>query len=114
MESVADELTHGQPEDYRRAFAYVRTPKTGNIFRIETPLLFLTDETRREEVLLKALKEIAQQGDVPKAIGRADRIARISPDNREIIRNLLQTVEPEFDYNRDGRWSHLEDSRNYE
>lgn len=114
LESIADELTHGPPEHYRRAFAYVRTPKTGNIFRIEVPLLFLTDETRREEVLLKALKEIAQQGDVPKAIGRADRIARISPDNRETIRNSLQTVEPEFDYNRDGRWSHLEDSRTYE
>lgn len=114
LESVEDELSHGEPEDYRRAFAYVRTPKTGNIFRIETPMLFLTDEERRDQVLLKALKEIAQRGDVPKAIGRADRIARISPDNRDTIRNALQTVEPEFDYNRDGRWSHLEDARNYE
>jgi hypothetical protein len=92
----------------------VRTPKTGNVFRVETPALFLTDETRREQVRLKALKEIARKGNVPGAIARADRIARISPDNRETIRDSLQTVEPAFDYNRDGRWSHLEDSRTYE
>lgn len=114
LESVRDELEHGPPGEYRRAFAYVRTPKTGNVFRVETPLLFLTDEERREQILLKVLKEVAKQGDVPQAIRRADRIARISPDNRETIRDALQTVEPEFDYNRDGRWSHLEDARNYE
>jgi len=113
LEAVEDELEHGRPADYRRAFAYVRTPKTGNVFRIETPALFLDDD-RREQVLLKALKEIARQGDVPRAVARADRIARISPDNRETIRDALQTVEPAFDYNRDGRWSHLEDSRTYD
>ncbi len=114
LEAVSDHLRHGSPEDYQRAFCYVRTPKTGNVFRIETPALFLTDDDRRDQIRLKALKEIARQGDVPRAIARADRIARITPDNRETIRDTLQTVEPAFDYNRDGRWSHLEDSRNYE
>jgi len=114
LESVSDDLRHGDPSDYQRAFCYVRTPKTGNIFRVETPALFLTDDDRRKDILLKVLKEIARQGDVPTAVARADRIARISPDNRETIRDTLQTVEPAFDYNRDGRWSHLEDSRNYE
>ncbi|MCU4975834.1 DNA double-strand break repair nuclease NurA [Halobacteria archaeon AArc-m2/3/4] len=114
LEAVSDELSHGRPDDYQRAFCYVRTPKTGNVFRIETPALFLTDDDRRDQIRLKALKEIAHQSDVPRAIARADRIARISPDNRETIRDALQTVEPAFDYNRDGRWSHLEDSRNYE
>lgn len=114
LTAVSDELSHGQPDAYRRAFAYVRTPKTGNVFRIETPILFLTDDERREQILLKALKEIARQSDVPRAVARADRIARISPDNRETIRDALQTVESAFDYNRDGRWSHLEDSRTYE
>ena len=114
LTAVSDELSHGQPDAYRRAFAYVRTPKTGNVFRIETPALFLTDAERREQILLKALKEIARQSDVPRAVARADRIARISPDNRETIRDTLQTVESAFDYNRDGRWSHLEDFRSYE
>ncbi|QLH83813.1 DNA double-strand break repair nuclease NurA [Halosimplex pelagicum] len=114
LEAVAGDLSHGGPSDYRRAFCYVRTPKTGNVFRVETPALFLTDDDRREQVRLKALKEIARKGDVPGAVARADRIARISPGNRETIRDSLQTVEPAFDYNRDGRWSHLEDSRSYE
>jgi len=77
-------------------------------------LLCLSDEELREHIRLKALKEIARRDDVPQAIARADRIARISPDNREAIRDTLQSVEPAFDYNRDGRWSHLEDSRTYE
>ncbi len=114
LEAVGPRLNHGRPHDYRRAFCYVRTPKTGNVFRIETPALFLTDEGQRDQIRLKALKEIARQGDVPRAVARADRIARISPDNRKTIRDALQTVEPAFDYNRDGRWSYLEDSRNYE
>ncbi len=114
LEAVSDQLRHGRPDDYRRAFCYVRTPKSGNVFRVEAPALFLTDDDSREKARLKALKEIARQGDVPRAVARADRIARISPDNRETIRDTLQTVEPAFDYNKDGRWSHLEDSRNYE
>lgn len=114
LEAVTDSLGHGRPRDYQRAFYYVRIPKTGNVFRVETPALFLDGEDRREEILLKGLKEIAHRGDVPRAVARADRIARISPDNRKTIRDALQTVEPAFDYNRDGRWSHLEDSRTYE
>jgi hypothetical protein len=114
LAAVGGELSHGDLADYRRAFCYVRTPRTGNVFRIETPALFVTDEESRSQVRLKALKEIARKSDVPGAVARADRIARISPDNRETIRDSLQTVEPAFDYNRDGRWSHLEDSRTHE
>jgi hypothetical protein len=114
LDAVESQLNHGPPSEYRRAFCYVRTPKTGNVFRVETPLLFLEDETRCEQVRLKALAEIARDGGVPRAVARADRNARISPDNRRTIRDSLQRVEPAFDYNRDGRWSHLEDSRNYE
>lgn len=109
LSTVADRLDHGDPADYRRAFFYVRLPKTGGVLRVETPLLMLEDEERREAIRRKALKEIARSGDVPRAVKRADRIARISPNNREAIRGLVTSAESYHDYNEDGRWKDIED-----
>lgn len=107
--TVADQLRHGDPADYRRAFFYVRLPKTGGVLRVETPLLMLEDDERREAIQRKALKEIARCRDVPQAVKRADRIARISPDNRETIREFITSAESYHDYNEDGRWKDIED-----
>lgn len=107
LEPVGAELDHGPPADYRRAFCYVRLPETGNVFRIETPLLFLECGPGPKAVRLKVLKEIARRNDVPGAVARADRIARISSENRDNIRNRLEKAEPTYDYNHDGRWSGL-------
>lgn len=109
LSTVADALDHGEPADYRRAFFYVRLPRTGGVFRVEAPLLFLGDDTQREAVQRKALKEIARNGDVPRAVSRADKIARISPDNRKTIEKFITSAESQFDYNQDGRWKDIED-----
>ncbi|PSP89658.1 hypothetical protein BRC90_04865 [Halobacteriales archaeon QS_4_69_34] len=109
LSPVADRLTHGDPADYRRAFFYARLPKTGAVLRVETPLLLLEDERLGPAIRWKALSEIARRGDVPGAVARADRLARISPDNRERIRGLITAAERYHDYNRDGRWKHVED-----
>lgn len=105
LEPFADELRFGKPEDYRRSFFYVRLPRQEFILRVEAPLLFVREEDTRHEIQDKALKEIAKQRDVPYAIKRADRIARISPENRESLRRLLESSQPSMDYNDDGRWS---------
>lgn len=105
---MADHLEHGDPADYRRAFCYVRLPKTGDLLRIEAPRLMVKDETKREQVRLKALKEIAQRRGVPRAIHRADRLARISQENRERIRDMIERTEASYDHNWDGRWSDLD------
>jgi len=107
---LADQLTHGSPADYRRAFCYVRLPKTGVLLRIEAPYLMVQDTTMREQVRLKALKEISRQRGVPRAVHRADRLARISRENRETIRDLLERTDPAFDHNWDGRWHDLDDT----
>lgn len=109
LEPLAGQLRHGTPEDYRRAFCFVRLPKTGDVLRIETPLLFVQDDQMREQVRLKALKEIAQRRGVPRAIDRADRLARITQQNRANIRDMLESSESSFDHNWDGRWSALDD-----
>lgn len=109
LEPIAGQLDHGEPCDYRRAFCYVRLPRDGDVFRIETPYLMVEDEHRRREIQLKALKEIAQRRGVPRAIHRADRIARISRENRDTIEEMIERSEASHDYNWDGRWSNLTD-----
>jgi hypothetical protein len=109
LEPMAETLRHGSPAKYRRAFCFVRLPKTGDVLRIETPALFVQDDEMREQVRLKALKEIAQRRGVPRAIDRADRLARITQQNRSTIRDMLESSESSFDHNWDGRWSALDD-----
>lgn len=110
LEPLANRLEHGSPADYRRAFCYVRLPKTGDLLRIEAPYLMVQDEPMRDQIRLKALKEIAQRRGVPRAIHRADRLARISQENREKIRDMIERAEASFDHNWDGRWSDLDDN----
>jgi hypothetical protein len=110
LEPLARQLDHGDPGDYRRAFCYVRLPKTGDLLRIEAPYLMVQDEPMRNRVRLKALKEIAQRRGAPRAIHRADRLARISQENREKIRDMIERTEASFDHNWDGRWSDLDDN----
>lgn len=110
MAPLADDLEHGTPTDYRRAFCYVRLPKTGDILRIETPVLMLQTSEQRQRVRLKALKEIAKRRGVPLAVDRADRIARISQTNRDTIQDMLENTDATFDHNWDGRWDDTEDT----
>jgi hypothetical protein len=110
LEPLADQLEHGDPTDYRRAFCYVRLPKTGDLLRIETPYLMVQDAAQREQIRLKALKEIAQRRGVPRAIHRADRLAQISQENREKIRDMIERTEYSYDHNWDGRWSDLNET----
>lgn len=109
LSSIESSLSHGSASDYRRAFFYVRLPKTGDVLRVETPYLMVSDEDRRRAVQYKTLKEIAKKQDVPGAVGRADRIARITSENRDAIRNMIRSSEASFDHNWDGRWSDIED-----
>ena len=110
LEPIAERLEHGDPEEYRRAFCYVRLPRNGDLLRIEAPHLMVRDEETREQVRLKALKEIARRRGVPRAIHRADRLARISQENREKIRDMIERTEASYDHNWDGRWSDLNDN----
>ena len=105
LDPFADSLEHGTPDQYRRAFFFVRLPRSEFLLRVEAPLLFVIEEETRREIRYKALSEIAKRRDVPYAVTRADRIARITTENRESMRRLLDSSQPSMDYNWDGRWS---------
>ena len=108
LDLFSDTLSHGDPADYRRAFFYVRLPKTGDVLRVETPRLMIEDEKMRDQIRYKVLMEIAQTQDTPRAVKRADHIARISRENRDTIRDFLTTADYAHDYNWDGRWNDIE------
>ncbi|NLV15555.1 DNA double-strand break repair nuclease NurA [Haloarcula argentinensis] len=109
LSSIESRLSHGDASDYRRAFFYLRLPKTGDVLRVEAPYLMVRNQDRRRAIQYKTLKEIAKKQGVPGAVGRADRIARITSENRETIRNMIRSSEASFDHNWDGRWSDIED-----
>jgi len=102
------DLDRGGPEEYRRCFFYVRLPKKEVVLRVEAPYLMVDTEEKREKLQNKALKEIARNKDVPQAVKRADRIARLTQDNRERIRDMLTGTDYSRDYNWDGRWSDID------
>lgn len=105
LDPLAESLEHGNPADYRRAFFFVRLPRSEFLLRVEAPLLFVIEKDTRQDIQYKALSEIARRRDVPYAVTRADRIARITTENRELIRRLPDSSEPDMDYNWDGRFS---------
>jgi hypothetical protein len=107
LEPLSESLSHGTPEQYRRAFCYCRLPKTGDMLRIETPYLMIQAESTRRAVKWKALKEIAARRGVPRAIQRADTLAQITRDNREDIEAMITTSDATFQHNEDGRWRDL-------
>jgi hypothetical protein len=105
LEPFTETLRFGEAGNYRRAFFFVRLPKSEFILRVEAPLLFVQEKDMRDNIQNKALKEIARQRDVPQPIKRADRIARITQGNRKSMRRRLESSQPSMDYNLDGRWS---------
>lgn len=107
LEPVADELSYGDPADYRRVFFYLRLPRTGDVLRVEVPKLMIDDPEIRRSVQLKMLKMIARRQQVPQPVMRADELARITQDNREAIEDMIGSAEPTFNHNLDGRWKDL-------
>ncbi|MDZ7688279.1 MAG: DNA double-strand break repair nuclease NurA [Halobacteriales archaeon] len=113
----ADELFEIAPEleterdDLLPAVMYVHDPRHGTVHRAEAPLGFVRDEETREEITRQTLKEVALSR-VPRAVAKADALARVTNDQREsLVRRFeeaLGTVE-ETTYDRD-RWGYVRSS----
>jgi len=91
------------PRDFRRAFFFVRLPDD-IILRVEAPLMLVDSTEDRMRLQQLALAHIAEAGDVPFAIKRADDRARISREARRHLVGLIRGTEEVGDYNTDRRW----------
>lgn len=103
-----DFADHRDPEEYRRAFFYVRLPTTETVFRIEAPLMMVRDDDDRNMVQQMVLGLMVNSGDTPEVVKRADDRAHISQDNSaDLKRLLLQEMRKTHNYNSDGRFSDI-------
>ena len=92
-----------KPRDFRRAFFFVRLPDD-IILRVEAPLMLVDSMEGRLRLQQLALAHIAEAGDVPFAIKRADDRARISREARQHLVGLIRGTKEVGDYNTDRRW----------
>jgi hypothetical protein len=98
-------------EDLLPAVMYVHDPRHGTVHRAEAPLGVVRDDETREALTRQTLKEVAV-GRVPRAVSKADSLARVPNDQREA---LVRRFEDAFDsteetnYDRD-RWGYVRSS----
>jgi len=92
-------LQYGDPQEYQRAFFYARCPRSGTVMRVETPYVFARNDRVRKRIQRKALVELAQQQNEPRAITFADENARITRNDRKNLRDLIQSAAAVEDRN---------------
>lgn len=95
-------------EEYRPAYMVVHDPRDSLVFKAETPLAFARDEEVRRALTRQLLKEVALNG-VPRAVSKADSLARVeSGQRRELLRSLEQSLGVERDRGFDEeRWGYV-------
>ncbi|WP_435346170.1 DNA double-strand break repair nuclease NurA [Haloarchaeobius sp. HRN-SO-5] len=89
---------------YEVTFCAIYDPRDDIVYRLEAPYAFTKDEETREELRLFAMREVAGESGPPRAVARADEMARISRDEKAALR---ETLEESFDARRDGEYDEL-------
>ncbi|WP_256296656.1 DNA double-strand break repair nuclease NurA [Haloarchaeobius salinus] len=92
--------------DYEVTFCMVYDPREDVVYRLEAPHAFTKDADLREDLRLFAMQEVAAESGPPRAVSKADELARISRDEKRALR---ETLEESFDARRarnydDVRW----------
>jgi len=95
---------------YDVTFFVVYDPRDDLVYRVEAPYALTRDEGLRERLTTQMLSEVAAERGPPRAVGKADALARIGREEKETLR---RRIEREFDtdqqtgYN-DKRWGVVE------
>ncbi|MEF8882383.1 MAG: DNA double-strand break repair nuclease NurA [Halapricum sp.] len=94
------------PEAYEVTFFVVYDPRTDLTYRIEAPYAITEDEDVREDLTRHVLGEIAAERGPPLPVAKADELARIDREGKEMLR---RAIEQRFDSERqrsydDERW----------
>lgn len=79
---------------YEVTFMAILDPRDGVVYRAEAPHGVTADEGTRERLTRLLLREIAAERGPPKAIQKADQLARIGRDQK---RSLRRAIEAEWD-----------------
>lgn len=87
-------------------FMVLHDPRDGMIYRVEAPQWVTADPETRERVTRLILREVAAERGPPRAIQKADRLARISRGERRSLRDVFaEAWDTEIDMTYDDlRW----------
>lgn len=94
------------PEDYLPAHLYVHDARNDLMYKAEAPLGFVRDDAERDRLTRQVLKEVAIDG-VPRAVRKADELARITRGQKESLVERLESrlgVREDRSYD-DERWA---------
>jgi hypothetical protein len=94
------------PEQYRVTFCIVYDPRQDLAYKIEAPYIFTADPDTREQIERQILHEIAAECGPPKAISKADELARIDYNSAEsLVKTFENSLNTELDENYNAvRW----------
>ena len=99
-------------EDYEVTFFVVYDPRRSLLYRVEAPYACTKDPEVREDLTMQLVSDIAAEGGPPLAVAKADELAKIDRQGKEMLR---RNIEQRFDSDRqrtynDERWGvELED-----
>jgi hypothetical protein len=94
------------PEDYEVTFFAVYDPRDDAVYRVEAPRAFARDTDRRERLTRQLLAGVARERGPPKAVAKADELARISREGTRAVEEALAETfdaDPDRSYD-DRRW----------
>lgn len=95
------------PEDYEVTFFVVYDPRDDVLYKVEAPYGVTKDAEIRDALQRQMLAEVAGERGPPRAVAKADELARIGANEKESLRRM---IEEEWDTDRsrtydDKRWS---------
>jgi hypothetical protein len=91
-----------EDEDYEVTFFVVYDPRDDLVYRVEAPYAFTRDSDRRSRLTEHVLSEIAAERGPPRAVSKADELARISREGKQTLR---RRIEREFDTSEQRRYN---------
>lgn len=78
------------PELYEVTFMFVYDPRGDLLFKVEAPAAFTTDDATREALTSQVVSEVAAEGGPPRAVDKADELARIGVGEKESLRRKFE------------------------
>ncbi|ELZ96833.1 hypothetical protein C440_03628 [Haloferax mucosum ATCC BAA-1512] len=77
------------PESYALTFFVLYDPRTDVCYRVEAPYAFTKDTERRENLMHHVVRDVAATRGPPKAVEKADELARVSIGEKAALRRKL-------------------------
>lgn len=93
-----------QDEDYEVTFFVVYDPRDDVLYKVEAPYGVTKDEQTREALQKQMLAEVAGERGPPRAVAKADELARIGANEKESLRRM---IEEEWDTDRSRSYNDL-------